>query len=202
MHRTGLSCEGLNEGDQSLPVGPVVLSPDRLFQSLAREVIYHRPQDFKIPALRDIRQLFPSNQPSPFYAGFGNRNSDVLAYKAVDISDGKIFIINTRGQIVAHNHEREFNYVSLKSLKDEVFPFIQRREASGSIGTHDSFTDANFWKIPIRELASDDEGGDGGGGLDSRRISVENMGNVDDDEDSVNSDFADEGSFKEGKTMP
>jgi phosphatidate phosphatase LPIN len=197
--RTKSYLKGLNEGDHRLPVGPVVLSPDRLFQSLAREVIYHRPQDFKVPALRDIRQLFPSNQPSPFYAGFGNRDSDVLAYKAVDIPDGKIFIINPRGEIVAHNHEREFNYVSLKSLKDEVFPFIKRRETSGSLTIHDSFTDTNFWKIPIRDLGSDDEGGNGEAASDRRRVSVADVEDDVDDDDSVNSDFADEGSFKGGK---
>eukprot|EP01048_Picozoa_sp_COSAG05_P006622 COSAG05_NODE_438_length_9828_cov_4.712201_12_plen_78_part_00 len=37
------------------------MSPDRLFHSLAREVVYHRPQDFKVPALTDIKALFTGN---------------------------------------------------------------------------------------------------------------------------------------------
>jgi phosphatidate phosphatase PAH1 len=33
----------------------VIMSPDRLMESAMRELIYHRPQDFKIPALTDIQ---------------------------------------------------------------------------------------------------------------------------------------------------
>eukprot|EP00505_MAST-04D_sp_SCG-Rhode-Island_P001648 Stramenopile-MAST_4_protein_1648 len=157
--RTKTYLDGLNEGDAKLPAGPVILSPDRLFQSLAREVYYHRPQDFKVPALKDIRNLFPASAPSPFYAGFGNRDSDIIAYKAVDIVDGRIFVINPRGEIVANNHKKEFNYVSLEKLKDKVFPYIipRSRETSSSITVHDSFSDANFWKIPIRDPDSGNE---------------------------------------------
>jgi phosphatidate phosphatase LPIN len=48
---------------------------------------------FKIAALRNIRNLFPSDG-FPFYAGYGNRDTDAISYRAVGISLGKIFIIN------------------------------------------------------------------------------------------------------------
>ena len=61
-------------------------------------------QTFKIQALRDVQNLFPM-ETNPFYAGFGNRPTDVMAYKSVGIADGKIFIINPtvcgRGRRVA-----------------------------------------------------------------------------------------------------
>lgn len=56
---------------QGLPLGPLIMSPDRLLHSFKREVIERRPQDFKIMALRQVAHLF--GETSPFYAGFGNR---------------------------------------------------------------------------------------------------------------------------------
>jgi len=48
------------------------MSPDRLLKSLHREVIIKKPEDFKIAALNDIKQLWGGDH-NPFYAGFGNR---------------------------------------------------------------------------------------------------------------------------------
>lgn len=44
---------------------------------------------------QDIKALFPSDY-NPFYAGFGNRDTDELAYRKVGIPKGKIFIINPK----------------------------------------------------------------------------------------------------------
>jgi len=43
---------------RQLPLGPLVMSPDRLVESLTREVIRRTPHEFKIAALRDIQRLF------------------------------------------------------------------------------------------------------------------------------------------------
>ena len=45
-----------------------------IFVCVPREVIEKKPEDFKIPCLRNIRKLFPSEN-EPFYAGFGNRTN-------------------------------------------------------------------------------------------------------------------------------
>ena len=147
---------GLEENDLKLPHGPVVLSPDRLFQSLAREVIYKRPQEFKVPALRDIRNLFPKNRPSPFYAGFGNRDSDKIAYRSVGVTPGKIFIVNPSGVIVTENLKMEHSYSSIHELKHHVFPDIsvQKKER---LSTHTSFNDTNFWKRSIVNISDDED---------------------------------------------
>ena len=80
-------------GDASLPPGPVLTSPDRLIESFTREVIRRKPQEFKIEALKAIRDLFPPGV-NCFYAGFGNRPTDTVAYEASGVPLGKIFIIN------------------------------------------------------------------------------------------------------------
>ena len=49
------------------------MSPDRLATSFKREVIYKKPEVFKITALRDIKNVFGTD--SCLYAGFGNRDT-------------------------------------------------------------------------------------------------------------------------------
>jgi len=45
--------------------------------------------------VQDIRDLFPDDC-NPFYAGFGNRDTDEISYLKVGIPKGKIFIINPK----------------------------------------------------------------------------------------------------------
>ena len=54
-----------------------------------------RPHEFKIATLQEIRSLFPPEW-NPFYAGFGNRDTDELSYRAVKVPPARIFIINPR----------------------------------------------------------------------------------------------------------
>jgi phosphatidate phosphatase LPIN len=44
---------------------------------------------------QDIKALFPSDY-NPFYAGFGNRDTDELSYRKIGIPKGKVFIINPK----------------------------------------------------------------------------------------------------------
>lgn len=44
---------------------------------------------------QDIKALFPPDY-NPFYAGFGNRDTDELSYRKIGIPKGKIFIINPK----------------------------------------------------------------------------------------------------------
>ena len=60
-------------------------------------VIRRTPHEFKIACLNEIRALFPPNT-TPFYAGFGNRDTDEISYLAVGIARGKIFTINPKVQ--------------------------------------------------------------------------------------------------------
>ncbi|KAK6938697.1 Lipin, N-terminal [Dillenia turbinata] len=92
----------LKQDGKGLPDGPVVISPDGLFPSLYREVIRRAPHEFKIGCLEDIKALFPSDC-NPFYAGFGNRDTDEISYLKVGIPIGKIFIINPKEDFNAWN---------------------------------------------------------------------------------------------------
>jgi len=59
-----------------MPEAPLIISPSSFFSTIRREIVYKRPEVFKLTALRDIKALFNHN---PFYAGFGNKES-VIRY--------------------------------------------------------------------------------------------------------------------------
>ena len=58
-----------------------------------------KPEEFKIACLRDIKRLFGNDTASPFYAGFGNRITDALSYRSVDVPRSRIFSIDPAGEI-------------------------------------------------------------------------------------------------------
>ncbi|KAK7410030.1 hypothetical protein VNO78_00502 [Psophocarpus tetragonolobus] len=130
----------LKQDGKVLPDGPVVISPDGLFPSLYREVIRRVPHEFKIACLEDIKALFPSDC-NPFYAGFGNRDSDEISYLKVGIPIGKIFIINPRGEVVVNRRVDTKSYTSLHALVNGMFPPTSSSE-------QEDFNSWNFWKLP------------------------------------------------------
>lgn len=113
----------LNQNNQLLPDGPVIMSPDRLLTSFVREVIKRMPQKFKAGVLRDVASLFPDDK-NPFYAGFGNRDTDAIAYRAAGISLHKIFIINPSGNIHTINNTFIKSYPELNEVVTEMFPSL------------------------------------------------------------------------------
>ncbi|KAK8518074.1 hypothetical protein V6N12_017232 [Hibiscus sabdariffa] len=129
---------------KALPSGPVVISPDGLFPSLYREVIRRAPHEFKISCLEDIKKLFPSDH-NPFYAGFGNRDTDELSYRKIGIPKGKIFIINPKGEVAISHCIDARSYTSLHTLVDDMFP------PASSVEQED-FNSWNFWKVPLPNI--------------------------------------------------
>ncbi|VDM42122.1 unnamed protein product [Toxocara canis] len=105
-----------------LPDGPLLLSPTSVLMAFRREVIDRKPEEFKIAALSDLKECFPVKQ--PFYAGFGNRETDVIAYRAVDIPLDRILIINKEGRVRrADSIGFETSYMSLAlDIVDYMFP--------------------------------------------------------------------------------
>lgn len=63
-----------------------------------REVILRKPEVFKMACLRDIQGLFGDGR-NPFYAGFGNRITDALSYRSVNIPSHRIFTIDSTGEV-------------------------------------------------------------------------------------------------------
>ncbi|XP_002990937.2 phosphatidate phosphatase PAH2 [Selaginella moellendorffii] len=113
----------LEQNGVKLPDGPIVISPDGIFPSLYREVVRRLPQEFKIACLQEIRSLFPRDC-NPFYAGFGNRDTDVITYLEVGIPKDRIFTINPKGELIASTAVNVKCYLSLHKLVNEMFPGI------------------------------------------------------------------------------
>ena len=67
--------------------------------------------------------LFPQNS-EPFYAGFGNRDTDAISYRAISINLGKIYIINPKGQIKQFNQMYVKSYPQINVIVDMMFPTI------------------------------------------------------------------------------
>ncbi|TPX73875.1 phosphatidate phosphatase [Chytriomyces confervae] len=110
-----------------LPEGPVVMSPDRLFTAFHREVIQRRPFEFKIACLRDIQRLFGPNA-RPFYAGFGNRITDVQSYRAVQVPLSRIFTIDPSGEIkLEFTRGYKSTYAKLNEIVERIFPVVADR---------------------------------------------------------------------------
>ncbi|KAH1090082.1 hypothetical protein J1N35_017339 [Gossypium stocksii] len=134
----------LKQDGKALPNGPVVISPDGLFPSLYREVIRRAPHEFKIACLEDIKKLFPSDH-NPFYAGFGNRDTDELSYRKIGIPKGKIFIINPKGEVAISQRIDVRSYTSLHTLVDDMFP-------PASLVEQEDYNTWNFWKVPLPDI--------------------------------------------------
>ncbi|XP_038720979.1 phosphatidate phosphatase PAH1-like isoform X1 [Tripterygium wilfordii] len=134
----------LKQDGKALPNGPVVISPDGLFPSLYREVIRRAPHEFKIACLQDIRKLFPSDY-NPFYAGFGNRDTDELSYRKIGIPKGKIFIINPKGEVAISHRIDVKSYTSLHTLVNDMFPPTLLVE-------QEDYNSWNYWKVPLLDM--------------------------------------------------
>ncbi|GAV64982.1 Lipin_N domain-containing protein/LNS2 domain-containing protein [Cephalotus follicularis] len=134
----------LKQDGKALPNGPIVISPDGLFPSLFREVIRRAPHEFKIACLEDIRKLFPSDY-NPFYAGFGNRDTDELSYRKIGIPKGKIFIINPKGEVAISHRIDAKSYTSLHTLVNDMFP-------PTSLVEQEDYNSWNFWRVPMLEI--------------------------------------------------
>ncbi|KAI8819952.1 Lipin/Ned1/Smp2-domain-containing protein [Fimicolochytrium jonesii] len=143
----------IEQNGHQLPEGPVIMSPDRLFASFHREVILRKPEEFKMACLRDIKRLFVDR--TPFYAGFGNRITDALSYRSVDVPSSRIFTIDSTGEIkleLLANYKS--SYIKLNDLVDQIFPPIGQEKVTVS-----DFNDWNFWKsdLPKIELPDVDD---------------------------------------------
>ncbi|XP_052390438.1 phosphatidate phosphatase LPIN1-like isoform X1 [Carassius gibelio] len=135
----------VNERGTMLPQGPVLLSPSSLLSALHREVIEKRPEKFKVACLTDIKNLFFPNT-EPFYAAFGNRNTDVFSYKEVGVPLNRIFTVNPKGELIQEHAKTNISsYVRLGEVVDHVFPLLKRR-GSCDFPCSDTFSQFTFWR--------------------------------------------------------
>ena len=125
-----------------MPAGPILLSPDRTSQSLYREIIIKKPHIFKIECLKTVRALFPENE-EPFYAGFGNRDTDYISYKTLGINVNRIYIIDSKSAIKNY-HSDGFvsSYGELNKSAEFCFPTVGL-----SAATSEKYNEKNFWNV-------------------------------------------------------
>ncbi|KEF54179.1 uncharacterized protein A1O9_09974 [Exophiala aquamarina CBS 119918] len=135
---------GVVQEGWKLPRGPVIMSPDRTIAALRREIYLRKPEVFKMACLRDILGLFPGKT-NPFYAGFGNRFTDALSYRSVNIPSTRIFTINSNAEVsldlLTLNKYRS-SYVTMRELVDHFFPPISTLVKEGG----EDYTDFTYWR--------------------------------------------------------
>ncbi|KAF3925370.1 Lipin-3 [Dactylellina cionopaga] len=173
---------GIVQDKYKLPKGPVIMSPDRTLAALRREVYLRKPEVFKMACLRDIVSLFGENK-NPFYAGFGNRLTDALSYRSVNIPSTRIYTIDSNGSVILDLltlTTYKSSYVNMRDDVDHFFPPVT------SLTADESYTDFNYWRASTIDYDmfsdSEDEGEDD-----------------DEDEEDVNNDGVEEFYEDEGE---
>uniref|UniRef100_H2SCL7 phosphatidate phosphatase n=1 Tax=Takifugu rubripes TaxID=31033 RepID=H2SCL7_TAKRU len=140
----------VNDRGTLLPQGPLMLSPSSLFSAFHREIIEKKPEKFKVECLADIRNLFSPNT-CPFYAAFGNRDSDVFAYKQVGVPACRIFTVNPRGELILEQARgNKTSYGRLSELVEHVFPL--RSSQHSATFCCPEFSSFCFWRQPIAQV--------------------------------------------------
>jgi phosphatidate phosphatase LPIN len=218
MTRTYLN--GVIQEGYRLPKGPVIMSPDRTIAALRREVYLRKPEVFKMACLRDIMNLFnkPAGQ-TPFYAGFGNRLTDALSYRSVNIPSTRIFTINSNAEVsldVLSLNSYKTGYASMREIVDHFFPPVGLLVPAGG----EDYTDFNYWRERPMDLEdftdsedeeddeteagsirSEDEGSEIGEDLEASYMSqdpFDDRGGLEDSiVESVEGDYSEEGDDEE-----
>lgn len=142
-----------------MPHGPTILSPDRTMAALRREVYLRKPHVFKMATLRDIANLYPADN-GPFYAGFGNRLTDQISYRTVDVPRNRIFTINSNSEVsldLLSLNKLKMSYVHINEVVDHYFPPVATLVKGGG----EDYTDFKYWRDAPLELdefsASEDD---------------------------------------------
>jgi len=151
--------ESVRQGEVCLPDGPVFLNPESLLIALRREVVVKNPEEFKIRCLMDIRRLFEGGvQPevgerkNPFFAGYGNKPNDALAYRAVGIPVSRIFTINPSGELKQElTPNFQTSYTEQDGMVDQVFPPIGKDGFDPDFRIQE-FSTFGFWKEAVAEV--------------------------------------------------
>ncbi|KAK6338830.1 hypothetical protein TWF696_009638 [Orbilia brochopaga] len=140
---------GIVQDKYKLPKGPVIMSPDRTLAALRREVYLRKPEVFKMACLRDILSLFGDHM-NPFYAGFGNRLTDALSYRSVNIPSTRIYTIDSNGSVILDLltlTSYKSSYVNMRDDVDHFFPPVT------NLNPDESYTDFNYWRAPTGDFS-------------------------------------------------
>ena len=155
------------------------MSPDGIFTSLRREVIEKKPHLLKIPLLTELKNLFPTVL-KPFYAGFGNRETDAISYRYLNIPLNRCFIINTSSEVVQLGSTIKTTYQEIADNVDKDFTKLTK-------GYINEMTEEEYYNENENE---NDNGNEDKGGL-NRIYSEKNNNSVDDEGNKINIETSD-----------
>ena len=183
---------GISQEGYRLPKGPVIMSPDRTIAALRREIYLRKPEVFKMACLRDIMNLF-TNKKTPFYAGFGNRLTDALSYRSVNIPSTRIFTINSNAEVsldLLSLNKYKNSYVTMREVVDHFFPPVGLLVMGGG----EEFTDFNYWReapLEIDDFSDSDSEDSNRRRADKQSIRSEDEGSEGFDGDEPEDEMAD-----------
>ncbi|KAK3394346.1 Lipin/Ned1/Smp2-domain-containing protein [Podospora didyma] len=155
---------GIVQDGYRLPRGPTILSPDRTMAALRREIYLRKPHIFKMATLRDISNLYGPNK-SPFYAGFGNRFTDQISYRTVDVPRNRIFTINSNAEVsldLLSLNKLKLSYINMNEIVDHYFPPVSTLVTGGG----EDYTDFKYWRdtpLDLDEFSASDSDNDNNG---------------------------------------
>ncbi|KAJ3949426.1 lipin Ned1 [Colletotrichum fioriniae] len=148
---------GIQQGEYRVPRGPTILSPDRTMAALRREVYLRKPEVFKMATLRDIRNLYGPDR-TPFFAGFGNRLTDQISYRTVDVPKKRIFTINSNAEVsldLLTLNKLKLSYININEVVDHFFPPVSTLVKGGG----EEYTDFSYWRdtpLDLDEFSASD----------------------------------------------
>lgn len=197
---------GVSQEGYKLPRGPVIMSPDRTVAALRREIYLRKPEVFKMGCLRDILNLF-GRKAYPFYAGFGNRLTDALSYRSVNIPSTRIFTINSNAEVsldLLSLNKYKSSYVTMREVVDHFFPPVGLLVMGGG----EQFTDFNYWRsapLDINDFSASDSEDGSTRSREQQSVRSEDEGSegLDDDEqdDELEESYLSRESLEEGEDL-
>lgn len=122
---------GLHQGRVYLPRGPLFSYPGSFFRAIRQE-ISKTSHVFKIHCLREIKQTF-SDLANPFFAGFGNRYGDYVAYRTAGVASSRIFLLDSSSTVKLSSLHFHLKNVVDPSLLDARFPPRRHRHPMGAL---------------------------------------------------------------------
>ncbi|KAK0523429.1 lipin Ned1, partial [Tilletia horrida] len=141
-------CDFRNNPHQPHAAG--TLAPPTSAQAVGAEL---QSQNLEAIAAAGAHNAHHSSTPTPFFAGFGNRITDALSYRSVNVPSSRIFTIDWNGEVKMELLELagyNTSYVKMNELVDQFFPPIRAAEVSNP--RQREFNDVNYWRQPIEEI--------------------------------------------------
>lgn len=193
---------GIVQDGYRLQRGPTILSPDRTMAALRHEIYLRRPHVFKMATLRDIRSLY-GHEYHPFYAGFGNRLTDQISYRTVDVPRTRIFTINSNAEVsldLLSLNKLKLSYVSMTDVVDHYFPPVSTIVKGGG----EDFTDFAYWRstpLELDEFSASDTDDDVDEPDEEESQYAEDDDEDVDDHDGLGASYLSRGSIDEGSVL-